>query len=222
MRCWVSSKQHQKMMRKREIELLFQSLQSLIPVVEQKAHTSRKEIDELARLIKTIYQYFPNEMVDDWEIYMISHLLFTSRIKIPDYIYVKKDKISPLEVLAIHEHITFADEFMSQSPIFNRVKEAFYAHHERYDGHGYPGKNKGNRIPFFARVIHVAESFISMSTPRSYRDTFTPMEALIELHRERGTIYDPKVVDALEKVLGFGQLNIYPKDYEQQVEKESS
>lgn len=194
MLCRISAKRYQRDIRKQEIKRIYQLLQTLIPIVERKSNTSRIEIERLAHLIKRLTLYFPDTVVADWEIYLLAHLLFVSRIKIPDYIYTKKDRVSSFELLAIKEHVVFADEILNQDAIFNNVREAFTYHHDRIDGKDNP--------PFLARTIHVAESYISMISPRSYRNAYTPMEALAELQKESGTMYDPLVIEALKKEIG--------------------
>ncbi len=197
--CWIRPKQHQSELKKREIGRAFHTLQALVPIVEKKANVSKIEIEQVAMLIKKIYDHFSNEQIQDWEIYMLSHLLFTSRIKIPDYIYQMQDKISTYEANAIGEHSTFADEILGHSPIFKNVIVAFRHHHERYDGSGYPCNMVGDQIPFLSRVIHIVESYISLIAPRSYRKASTPVEAAAELSTESGVQYDPQIIEVFIK-----------------------
>jgi HD-GYP domain-containing protein (c-di-GMP phosphodiesterase class II) len=74
-------------------------------------------------------------------------------------------------------------------------------HHERYDGTGYPDGLAGEDIPIGARIIAVADAFSAMTNDRVYRWALTIEEAWAELHRHRGTQFDPQVVDLFEQVV---------------------
>lgn len=207
---WLRKKSYIYELKKIEIQGLFQWLEVIIPVVEQKAHIHRSEINLTSHLIKRIGRHFPAESCADWEIYLLANLLFTSRIRIPDYIFVKQEKLSPYEASAIHDHVYFALEYLDRSPIFKKVKEAFSSHHERYDGFGYPRKKSGEEIPLLARVVHVVESYISMTSSRSYRSSLAPIQALEEIKNESGARYDPQVVEALEREIRISYPDEFP------------
>src|SRR4029453_17096194 len=69
--------------------------------------------------------------------------------------------------------------------------------HERYDGRGYPDGLAGEAIPIVARIIFCCDAFDAMATTRSYRAAMTTDEARGELIQNRGTQFDPNVVDAI-------------------------
>jgi len=75
------------------------------------------------------------------------------------------------------------------------------AHHERWDGRGYPAGLSGADIPLGARIIAVADAYGAMTTDRPYRAARDVAWALAELRRCAGTQFDPAVVDALERAI---------------------
>ena len=75
------------------------------------------------------------------------------------------------------------------------------ASHEHYDGHGYPDGLAGERIPIQSRIVSVCDAYSAMTTDRSYRAAMPIGEALKELRRCAGTQFDPKVVNALDRVV---------------------
>jgi HD-GYP domain-containing protein (c-di-GMP phosphodiesterase class II) len=76
-------------------------------------------------------------------------------------------------------------------------------HHERWDGAGYPKGIAGDKISLIARIIAVADGYEAMVSPRTYKQSMTPKDALMELRRCAGTQYDPKVARAyVEGVMG--------------------
>ncbi|MBI2914078.1 MAG: hypothetical protein HYY03_09170, partial [Chloroflexi bacterium] len=70
------------------------------------------------------------------------------------------------------------------------------AHHERYDGTGYPRGLAGDQIPLGARIFAVADAFDAMTSDRPYRRAVPPEEALAEILRFNGSQFDPAVVRA--------------------------
>jgi hypothetical protein len=73
------------------------------------------------------------------------------------------------------------------------------------DGTGYPNGSEGDEIPLLGRVLHSADAFIAMTSPRPHKDGMDEEEALAVMQRLAGTDFDPDTVDALERVVGGGQ-----------------
>ncbi|GCE06792.1 HD-GYP domain-containing protein [Dictyobacter aurantiacus] len=70
------------------------------------------------------------------------------------------------------------------------------AHHERWDGDGYPYRLANEEIPLHARILAVADSYAAMTESRPYRTARSPTEALAEIRRCTGRAYDPRVAEA--------------------------
>jgi signal transduction histidine kinase/HD-GYP domain-containing protein (c-di-GMP phosphodiesterase class II) len=83
----------------------------------------------------------------------------------------------------------------------SKVNEIILAHHEHWDGRGYPRGLAGQEIPLGARILAVVDAFESMTIGRPYRDALPEAEARAELKRCSGTQFDPRVCEAFEAVL---------------------
>jgi len=79
------------------------------------------------------------------------------------------------------------------------------AHHEHYDGRGYPDGLAGQAIPLGARILAVADAYDAMTTDRPYRPACDPQWALAQLIHSAGSQFDPTVVEALVTMLASGQ-----------------
>lgn len=101
--------------------------------------------------------------------------------------------------LKIHPYATV--DLLKNFEFSEDVKKAILHHHERYDGTGYPDKLKGDEIPFIARVLAVVDAFCAMITEKPYRKALTKDEALQEIKKDTGTVFDPKIINALEQVV---------------------
>ncbi len=82
------------------------------------------------------------------------------------------------------------------------------AHHERWDGTGYPRRLAGERIPAEARIVAVADALVAMTSERPYRAARSTTSALTTIWRESGKRYDPAVVSALLALARDGQLKL--------------
>ena len=76
----------------------------------------------------------------------------------------------------------------------------YSAHHERFDGTGYPKGLKGKAIPILPRIITLSEAFDTMTSDRAYHKAMTEKEALAELKRNAGTQFDPDLVEVFIKI----------------------
>lgn len=80
--------------------------------------------------------------------------------------------------------------------IWSYIASLVLAHHEQWDGQGYPYGLAGEAIPLGARILTVVDAYDAMRGPRAYRRSFTPAEARAEVQRCAGSAYDPRIVDA--------------------------
>jgi len=87
----------------------------------------------------------------------------------------------------------------------SKVNEIILAHHEHWDGHGYPRGLAGQEIPLGARILAVVDAFESMTIGRPYRDALPEAEARAELLRCAGSQFDPRVCEVFEALLRESQ-----------------
>ncbi len=118
------------------------------------------------------------------------------KIGIPDAILQKPGKLTDDEYDDIKNHPSIGAKILGPAKIFEPLIPMVLHHHERYDGRGYPGGLKGEEIPYFARIVCVADSFDAMTSDRAYRPRFTVVKALEEMESCKGTQFDPEMVDA--------------------------
>lgn len=85
---------------------------------------------------------------------------------------------------------------MGEDAFFQIADDLVLNHHERWDGTGYPGGLKEDAIPFPARLMAVADAYDAIISPRVYKPARTHEEAVREMSENRGTHFDPDVVDA--------------------------
>ena len=123
------------------------------------------------------------------------------KIGVPDMILQKTSKLNDDEYSEIKNHPTIGAHILSTATIFSDIIPIVKHHHERYDGNGYPGKLKGEEIPYFARIMAIADSFDAMTSRRSYRDSLSLDVVISEFERCKGTQFDPKLTDLFLSIL---------------------
>jgi putative nucleotidyltransferase with HDIG domain len=129
------------------------------------------------------------------------------KIRIPDSVLLKPDKLTPTERSIMERHPRLGFEILSRFSEYARVLELVLTHHERYDGGGYPNGIVGRRLLLIAQIIPVADSIDAMTTARPYRRAMGWDRAMAELKRGAGTQWNPQVVAA-----AVGALERHPEE----------
>lgn len=118
-----------------------------------------------------------------------------------DYLLDKPDKLTSEEFEVVKRHTVQGVTILKEIKQLNEIMPLIKHHHERIDGKGYPDKLKGSQIPLGARILHVADSFDSMTSDRPYRPAPGIKFALSEFQKNSGSQFDERVVDAFIKIL---------------------
>ena len=119
------------------------------------------------------------------------------KISTPEAILFKPGAFTEEEWVIMRDHSAAGQRVLDQIPTLAKCALIVRAHHERWDGAGYPDGLAGENIPFEARVVAVADAFHAMISERPYRKAIPPRQALEILEAGRGTQWDAAVVDAM-------------------------
>ena len=124
------------------------------------------------------------------------------KIGVPDAILHKPGPLTAEEWDIMRLHPEIGQRILSQAGgVFIALANIVVAHHERWDGRGYPRAIAGESIPLAARILTVIDSYDAMTSRRVYRNAMSPLAARAELQRCSGSQYDPAVVAAFLRVL---------------------
>ena len=118
------------------------------------------------------------------------------KMGIPDSILLKPGPLNAQEIEVMRKHPLYAEQMLSRIEYLQPALDIPYAHHEKWDGSGYPRGLKGEDIPLAARIFAVVDVFDALTSDRPYRRAWPLERALSEIRSQSGRHFDPRVVDA--------------------------
>jgi ribonuclease P protein subunit RPR2 len=119
------------------------------------------------------------------------------KVAVPDEVLHKPDDLRDDESEVMRSHVVIGWEIVSGVPFLERAAQIVRAHHERWDGSGYPEGLAGEDIPLAARIFAVADTLDALTTDRPYRDGVPIDDARAVITEGSGTQFDPRVVEEL-------------------------
>lgn len=189
-------------------DMTINALISLLEVrdIESSNHTKRTQLmmKALCEEIRKNEKY-KDIMTDDYIMLICSTapLHDIGKIGIPDCILSKPGKLTSAEFEIMKKHVDYGmtaiklPEYKSLSSPFNDVaSEIISAHHEKYDGSGYPRGLKGDEIPLSGRLMAIIDVFDALINKRVYKPAFSHEESLKIIAEGRNSHFDPDVTDA--------------------------
>src|SRR5882672_6531263 len=124
----------------------------------------------------------------------------TGKLAVPEHILNKPGKLTPIEFEQMKLHVDVGADILSSIDFPYPVVPIVRAHHENWDGSGYPRGLKGEEIPIGARILSVVDCYDALTSDRPYRAALTDSEAMKIVLDRRGKMYDPAVVDTFARV----------------------
>ncbi|MFC0531278.1 bifunctional diguanylate cyclase/phosphohydrolase [Phytohabitans kaempferiae] len=129
------------------------------------------------------------------------------KINVDDAILTKPGRLSQAEWDVLRRHPQEGARLLTELSDRADLAPLVGAHHERFDGAGYPQGLRGEGIPIEARIIAVCDSWAAMRADRAYAAARSETEARHQIERGRGTQFDPEVVDAFLALLDGGAID---------------
>jgi HD-GYP domain-containing protein (c-di-GMP phosphodiesterase class II) len=123
------------------------------------------------------------------------------KIGISDRILLKPGSLNTAEVQTMKDQAQFGVNMVTQSEWLDDANQVVAYHHERYDGTGYFAGLRGEEIPVVARIFTIANVFEALTTQRPYKKPLPLAEAIEVLNQDKGTHFDPDLVDAFTGII---------------------
>jgi HD-GYP domain-containing protein (c-di-GMP phosphodiesterase class II) len=140
----------------------------------------------------------PEDKIEGISIASLIHDI--GKISLPAEILSKPTRLTNIEFSLIKGHSQTGHDILKSINFSYPVARIVLQHHERINGSGYPNNLKGDKILLEARILGVADVVEAMSSHRPYRPARGIDKALEEISKNKGTLYDPEVVDICLKL----------------------
>ncbi len=190
----------------REEAALAGTVEALATLVEARDHYTGQHTRQVARLTLQLALALGLDASEAYMIGMAGRLHDVGKVAVPDAVLQKPGRLTEKEWEVIRKHPEVGADVLSRVPSLRTLAPVIRAHHERWDGQGYPDKLVGEAIPLGARIVAVADAYHAMTTNRPYQPARDAASALAELRHCAGTQFDPTVVQGLERILTTEQM----------------
>ncbi|QUL97948.1 MAG: HD-GYP domain-containing protein [Candidatus Fermentithermobacillus carboniphilus] len=174
------------------------ALSTAIDARDSYTHGHSERVAEYAALLAKELK-LPDEQVE--MIRYVALLHDVGKVGIRDSILKKQGSFTYDEYEEMKKHAEIGADILKVMKSLAKGQDWVRYHHERWDGTGFPKKLRGEEIPLGARIIACADSFDAMTTDRPYKEKMSFEEAKKELLRCSGSQFDPKVVEAMIRVI---------------------
>nr|AGS54394.1 response regulator [uncultured bacterium contig00104] len=190
-------------------------LKTMAELVEYRDDVTGKHIERTTHYLKILIEALGKkglhlEKVASWDLDLLlqsAQLHDIGKIVISDTILNKPDKLDQNEFEEIKKHTKFGEDIIEQIKK-NTVERSFLelakifasAHHEKWDGSGYPNGLKGEEIPLEGRLMAIADVYDALISERPYKKAFTHEEAVDIILKGMGTHFDPELVNVFKDV----------------------
>ncbi|WP_461680540.1 HD-GYP domain-containing protein [Solidesulfovibrio sp.] len=183
------------------VHQLAASLGKAIDAKDPHTMAHSEEVAEVAKFLAAAMG-LPGHVVTC--VHVAGHLHDIGKIGVPDAVLGKPGSLDADEWECMKAHPAIGAEILLPLACFapTGIVDMVRAHHERFDGGGYPLGLSGRAIPLGARIISVADSLSAMLQTRPYRPAMGFADARLEIVRCAGSQFDPDVVDAFLAVAG--------------------
>jgi diguanylate cyclase (GGDEF)-like protein len=182
------------------------TIQALAAAVDAKDTYTQGHSQRVAQYAADLATYVGRSQAEIDLIYRTGTLHDVGKIGVPDAILKKPDKLTDEERAVMETHPVLGEVIVRKAPQLEDTLPGVRHHHERWDGRGYPDGLAGERIPYMARVLALADTYDAMTSDRPYRKGLAVDFALNEIEKGAGSQFDPDLAPAFVAMMRAGQL----------------
>src|ERR1700690_4296112 len=179
--------------------LHLRTIESLALAIEAKDHTTHDHLQRVRIYAMELAKDLGLSEDETEALQAASVLHDIGKLAVPEHIISKPGKLTPEEFEKMKIHPVVGAEILERVQFPYPVVPIVRAHHEKWDGTGYPTGLKGEEIPIGARILAAVDFLDAMASDRQYRRALPLEEVMKRLSAESGKSFDPKVVSILER-----------------------
>jgi HD-GYP domain-containing protein (c-di-GMP phosphodiesterase class II) len=185
----------------REDAALMGIVEALVTLMEVRDHLTGHHSQQVGDLVFQLALALGLPVSEAQMLALAGCLHDIGKVAIPDSILQTPGALTEAEWALMWTHPVVGAEVVSLIPALRPLVPVIRAHHERWNGQGYPQQLAGEAIPLGARILSVVDAYLAMIVDRPYSKARAPSTALAELRRCAGSQFDPQVVEALIPLL---------------------
>ncbi|MGK2879016.1 MAG: HD domain-containing phosphohydrolase [Solirubrobacterales bacterium] len=173
-----------------------ETLHHLSMAVEARDTVTSDHLDGMTKIVERFARKLGYSKIEAGWLASAGAMHDVGKIGVPDDVLMKPGPLSDAERDMMQRHAETGYQMLSGSknPMLQLGAEIAFAHHERWDGAGYPNGLSGNEIPESARIVQIVDVFSAITSNRPYRDALPIETALREIGDGAGTQFDPNLV----------------------------
>lgn len=183
-------------------EMKSYTVQVIMQTLYENISTEQNHSESVSKLCRSIGNALglSDEKVEELRILGVVHDI--GKIAVGAYLFNLPRALEEWEWIEVKQHMGIGYRILRLVKEYSKIAEAVLAHHERWDGSGYPKGLKGEEIPFNSRILAIADSYDAMISVRPYRKPFNREQVVSELKNNAGKQFDPELTKVfIEKVL---------------------
>jgi putative nucleotidyltransferase with HDIG domain len=178
-----------------------ETIRALASAIDAKDPYTRGHSDRVATLSVEVGRELGLDAADLRTLQFSGILHDVGKIGIPEQVLLKPGRLTPEEFVLVRGHSVIGAEIVEGVEFLKSAEPAIRHHHERWDGTGYPDGLAGEAIPLIARIVNAADTWDACTSERPYHRAHTMVEVVEIMSQLRGSQLDPRVHDAILRVL---------------------
>jgi diguanylate cyclase (GGDEF)-like protein/putative nucleotidyltransferase with HDIG domain len=179
--------------------LHLKTIEALALAIEAKDHTTHEHLQRVRVYAMELAKDLRLSEDETEALQAASVLHDIGKLAVPEHIVSKPGKLTPEEFEKMKIHPIIGAEILEQVEFPYPVVPIVRAHHEKWDGSGYPNGLKGEEIPIGARILAAVDCLDALASDRQYRRALPLDEAMAQVAADAGKSFDPLVVEILER-----------------------
>ncbi len=176
-------------------------MEALAHTIDAKDKYTRGHSVRVAKYSKMLADRLGLSSDECENVYYMALLHDIGKIGVPNEIINSTSRLTDHEYAVIKTHPGVGYDILAEIKSRPDLSIGARWHHERFDGKGYPDGKKGEEIPFFARIIAVADSYDAMTSNRSYRKYLSQDKVRSEIENNAGSQFDPDVAKCMLEII---------------------
>ena len=193
--------------RIQQLNSFTQIVEGFLKVIDSKDHYTEGHCERVANYTRILCKELGMRKGKIERIVNMAKIHDIGKIYVDDSILKSSSLLTPAEYDEMKKHSYYGYELLKDIDILKKDLDIILAHHEKYNGSGYPDGIKGENIPFGARVLSICDAFDVMTQGRAYKPAMNKLEIINEFRACSGSCFDPEITRVMIGIINRGEFD---------------